>query len=198
MLRTTSLAAAAVTACIAAGAAGASASATEIIRPGEAIGRIRLGMSLAAVRRALGPPQTVNRRVRLGFGRRYVEYSWDYGWWSVGLQGRAGDLRVVRIGTSSSRERTPAGIGPGSHVRDVVRRYPGAQCRRNHPRGGQWIVLRHGGGRLTAFAVAVGPVTIGPPDVERRDRVLEVIVKAPVREHGVTRIVACPADWRTP
>ena len=196
MLRATTLAA--VLAVLATGTAGAVPSATQVIRPGQAIGKVRLGMSLAEVRRALGPPETVNRRVRLGFGRRYVEYGWDYGWWSVGLQGAAGDLRVVRIGTSSPRERTRVGIGVGSHVRDVVRRYPGAQCRRNHPRGGQWIVLRHSGGRLTAFAVAVGPLTVGPPDVERRDRVLEVVVKAPVREHGVTRVVACPASWRTP
>jgi len=59
-----------VAAAVAAAAAATAPSVTQLIRPGVAIGKVRLGMSFAQVRRALGRPQLVNRREERGFGRR--------------------------------------------------------------------------------------------------------------------------------
>jgi hypothetical protein len=97
-----------------------------LIRPGVGIGKIRLGMTFAQVRRGLGRPMFVNRNVRLPFGGRYVEYVWNYTEWLVGFQTRRGVLRAVRISTISPKERTRDGVGLRSGLRDVLRRYPRA------------------------------------------------------------------------
>jgi hypothetical protein len=91
------------------------------IRHGAGIGKLRLGMSYAEVRRILGGPQTVDRREELARGRRYIEFSWDFGWWTVGFMGRPGKLRVVTIQTLSRRERTVEGLGVGSLERRLKR-----------------------------------------------------------------------------
>lgn len=104
-------------------AAGALASPIqdERIRHGAGIGELRLGMSYAEVRRILGGPQTVDRREQLTRGRRYLEFSWDFGWWTVGFMGRPGRMRVVSIQTLSRRERTVEGLGVGSLERRLRR-----------------------------------------------------------------------------
>jgi hypothetical protein len=175
--------------------AGGSARATALIRPGMGIGKVRLGMTVAQVRRALGPPHLINRRARLGFGRSYVEYAWDYGWWLVAFAGPEGRLRAVRIATRSSRERTRNGLGVDSRPRAVLRRYPDASCRMilgtHHMGPGQydaWLAFRHAGGRLTIFSLDWR--TQAPPT-----RIDEVIVKEPVREVGAGRDLPCPARW---
>ncbi len=76
-----------------------------LIVPGQQIGKVRIGMSFAQVRRALGRPTGVNKRVRAGFGQ-YVEYDWGYGRWTVGLSGRGTAARVSLIATTLRRERT--------------------------------------------------------------------------------------------
>jgi hypothetical protein len=93
----------------------------ERVRHGVGIGRVKLGMTYAEVRRILGGPQTVDRREQLRGGRRYLEFSWDYGWWTVGFIGRPGKLRVASIQTLSRRERTVEGLGVGSLERTVRR-----------------------------------------------------------------------------
>jgi hypothetical protein len=75
-------------------------SSTRLIRLGVGIGKIRLGMTYAEVRRALGRPQLVNRRQDRGFGNRYIEYLWNYDEWRVGLLGPRGRERVVRVSTA--------------------------------------------------------------------------------------------------
>jgi hypothetical protein len=93
----------------------------ERIRHGAGIGKLRLGMTYAEVRRILGGPQTVDKRERLSGGRRYLEFSWDYGWWTVGFMGRPNRMRVVSIQTLNRRERTVEGLGVGSLERAVRR-----------------------------------------------------------------------------
>jgi hypothetical protein len=104
-------------------AAGASAGpeGDKRIRHGAGIGRVKLGMTYAEVRRILGGPDTVDRREQLSRGRRYLEFSWDYGWWTVGFMGRPGKLRVAAVQTLSARERTVEGLGVGSRERAVRR-----------------------------------------------------------------------------
>jgi hypothetical protein len=105
-----------------AGSAEAAADRDALIRPGVGIGKVRLGMTLTQVKRALGQQFLVNKRVRRGFGATYVELGWDYSWWRVGFIVRQGRYRAVLIGTVEPRERTSAGIGPGSTVRALRRR----------------------------------------------------------------------------
>jgi hypothetical protein len=73
--------------------AGGSSNSSQLIRPAVGIGKVRLGMSLADVRRALGRDFAVNRRLRRGFGTTYVELGWDYSWWRVGFLVRRGQYR---------------------------------------------------------------------------------------------------------
>jgi hypothetical protein len=91
------------------------------VRHGLGIGRVTLGMTYAEVRKILGGPQTVDKQERLRDGRRYIEFSWDFGWWTVGFMGRPGKLRVASIQTLNRDERTVEGLGVGSLERSVRR-----------------------------------------------------------------------------
>ncbi len=84
-----------------------------VIVPGKQIGKVRIGMTFAQVKAALGKPTVVNRRQRTGF-TRYVEYDWGWGRWTVGFSGRGANLRVSLIGTTLRRERTRDGVGVGT------------------------------------------------------------------------------------
>ena len=95
---------------------------TALIVPGEQIGKVRLGMSLAQVRRVLGRPTVVNRQLRTGFGR-YVEYDWGWGNWTVGFSGTGSTLRVSLLATGLKREMTRERIGVGVAERRVVSAY---------------------------------------------------------------------------
>lgn len=88
-----------------------------MIVPGRAIGKVRIGMTLPQVKRVLGKPGVLNKSLRSGFGRRYVEYLWNWGDWTVGLSGRGDNLRVSLIGTTLRRERTRDGVGVGTSAR---------------------------------------------------------------------------------
>ncbi|HXV02055.1 MAG TPA: hypothetical protein VFP24_00655, partial [Gaiellaceae bacterium] len=55
------------------------------VRHGAGIGPITLGMTYAQVRKILGGPQTVDRRETLRNGRRYLEFGWDFSWWTIGF-----------------------------------------------------------------------------------------------------------------
>jgi hypothetical protein len=109
---------------------GAAPEADMRVRHGEAIGSVRLGMTLAQVRRVLGREWVVSKRERRDTrGLRYLELQWDYGWWTVGLMRRPrGEFRAVRIVTVARRQRTPEGLGVGSTARDV-RRQLRVSCR---------------------------------------------------------------------
>lgn len=120
---------------VALGAASVSASpvADTRIRHGAGIGKLRLGMTYAEVRRILGGPQTVDKRQRLRDGRRYLQFSWDFGWWTVGFMGRPGKLRVALIQTLNARERTIEGLGVGNRE-GSVRRALRVRCADVHER----------------------------------------------------------------
>lgn len=193
-MRRAALGAVLVAAAVAASTAGSAPARDALVRPGAGIGKVRLGMTLAEVRRAVGRPQLLNRRVRAGFGRTYVEYAWDYGALTVGFFARAGRLRAARISTTSPSERTREGLGRGSRPREIARRYPNATCRYKYPPGVEWVTVTHPSGRQTLFVVeldGIGPV---------RRRVFEVVVKEPFPEPGFEPSRwdhACPRDWRT-
>jgi hypothetical protein len=110
-------------------AAYAAPDATALIRPGVGIGKVRLGMTQAQVRRVLGPHTVVNVRERR-FGLRYLELAYDYSAYTVGFFGAPGKLRVVSVATSLRRERTRNGLGPGTSLRALRRALRGERCRR--------------------------------------------------------------------
>jgi hypothetical protein len=162
-------------------------------------------MSLAQVRRVLGPPQLLNRRVRLGFGEEHREYAWNWTEWTVAFRGTRGRFRAVRVVTTLRRHRYRA-IGVGSRVRAVLRVFPQATCR-DFAASGRQIVARTPRGRELRFVVQSGH--------ERSNvipwYVVEVIVQEPVGPHGyplrlrlpfppfteaVNPSLPCSPDWR--
>ena len=182
----------------AAGSADAAPERDAQIRPSVGIGKIRLGMTLAQVRRILGPPHLLNRRVKVGFGREHREYVWNWYEWSVGLRGQPGKLRVVRV-TTTRRNHRYRGIGVGSRMRDLVRVFPNAVCRGYLRLNETHILVRTSGGRQLRFRVVEptmrrGRVPEGPL------RVNEVIVQEALPPLGVQipgqRIAGCNAVWR--
>jgi hypothetical protein len=112
---------------IVAGWAAAATRTDALIRPGVGIGKARLGMTDAQVRRALGRP-IAQRRSRSGFGRLRVEYQYEDGFLLVRLAGRATALRVTGVSTIKPWERTANGVGPGVRKRILRGRY-GARLR---------------------------------------------------------------------
>jgi hypothetical protein len=157
-------------------------------------------MSLAQVRRALGPPQMLNRHADLGLGRTYVEYAWEYGWWLVGFERQRGRLRAVRIETQARGERTANGIRWGSRLRHVLRRFPNARCRMHLVSSGRWIgggvYVRDAQGRFTFFLISAIEPSGGVGGRPPRRGVTGFVVKEPFPEVGVSRIAPCPDDWK--
>ena len=154
-------------------------------------------MTLREATRALGRPQTVSRRERIGFGIRYVEYQWRFAGWRVGFRGPAGQERAVRIGTTVRGQRTPAGIGVGSNTRDLARSYGSrlscvSRGDRFHPDAGSWLVLRGPGRSMTAFWLTKANGNGYQPRVP--PMVGEVLVQ---RAWAGGATAPCSADWRT-
>jgi hypothetical protein len=152
-------------------------------------------MTQAQVQRILGTPTLTNRRYRLGFGRSYVEHDWDYARWTVGYEGRPGQLKVVRVATNQRTQRTPKRIGVGSSPRDVVAAYPSVRCAeryRNYrwDRIGRYLNVRAQDGRLTSFLV--GTPWYGR---DRTQRVIEVMVTTNPRLRG-ERDWPCEPGWQ--
>jgi len=90
------------------------------IVPGKGIGGVKLGDRMAHVRVVLGKPDRVRPpswiygrplKERIGFGHRQ---------------------RVNAISTTSPRQRTRRGIGPGSSFRATKEAYPRARCHQSH------------------------------------------------------------------
>jgi hypothetical protein len=104
------------------GVGGAARSDAELIRHGVGIGSVRLGMTEAQVRRALGRPTAVIRR-RTGFGGLRVELQFAQAEYTVTLRRRAGRFQVVAVSTILAQERTREGFGVGTLERRVRRAY---------------------------------------------------------------------------
>jgi hypothetical protein len=171
-----------------AASAGASPSQQRLIRPAIGIGKLRLGMTEAEVRRTMGRPRFVVSR-RAAFGFRSVEYQYGLADYTVRLFGRPGRLRAVRVGTTLIRERTPRGLGVGSLERAVLRAYRSARCQplRTQRRGTVLLVVTiqrectvfAPSGRRTIFTTDVHErmfEVITPAIWARRARVIEVSV----------------------
>jgi hypothetical protein len=141
-----------------------SASATEsTIVPGVGIGKVRLGMTLAHVKKGLGTPQTVNKRAQLRGGRGYIEYGWNFSTTWVGFVNTKGVLHAAIVGTDAVAQKTKSGIGVGTPIARVMaeshaRCYVGTEWL-SHPyfdpeqRLGSHCVLASTGGRSTVFVL---------------------------------------------
>jgi len=111
---------------VAVASATAASSRDALIRPGVGIGEVRVGMTFAQVRQALGRPQVVLKQRRFGFGSRYAEYAWNGTDWIVAVVGSGDRARVVMVATGLRRERT-RGAGVGS-TDEALQRALGARC----------------------------------------------------------------------
>ena len=100
------------------------ASATEVtIVPNVSIGKVRLGMTLRQVKKALGPPQVVNARAQLSGKRGYVEYGWNFSTFWVGFVNTKGVLHAALIGTDIVGEKTRDGVGVHTPLAKLRARY---------------------------------------------------------------------------
>jgi hypothetical protein len=99
-----------------AGTAGAG-----LIVVGASIHGVRLGMTQKQVRAAAGTPRSVVHRTN-DFGP-YTELR--YASLKVTFQG---DTQATAVSTTSSADRTAAGIGVGSTKAQVVAKVPGVRC----------------------------------------------------------------------
>lgn len=172
--------------------AGAGTEASLVIRPGQGIGKLRLGMTEAQVRRAMGKPRFTFTRPA-AFGLRSLEYQYGFAEYTVRFFGPRGRLRAVRVGTTRFRERTPDGLGVGSAERAVLRGYPALRCRplRTQRYGSIRAVITvprectlfAASGRRTIFTTNVqlkdSWELITPAMWAKRARVIEVSVAAP-------------------
>jgi hypothetical protein len=183
---------------LAAGVAGSAIAAKpppKLIVPGEAIGPVRLGMTLPQVKRALGKPVAVSGKLDYPFGGEYLELQWRYATWTVGLRSTGGPLRVVRISTTVNAQRTRDGVGSGSKPSAVLKAFPRATCvfrELGNPWPGTWLVAAHPNGNMTAFSI-YGRRDYG--DVRPNRFVIEVVVQE--RWYARSPFDSdCGANWR--
>jgi hypothetical protein len=177
----------------------------QVIRMGKGIGKVQLGMTMPAVRRALGRRHDiVNRRQNFGARGRYLELAWEFpgaSWdtpvvWNVGFRSwsRRGTLRVVRVSTTTPRQRTPKGLGVGTRSRNLARAYRDATCvlRFNElSDDGVFIVIDAPGAGMTVFEVAEKP----PVRARRKPYyVVSVLVQRTWFSEGRGH-EPCPSGW---
>jgi hypothetical protein len=165
--------------------AGAAPEHDLLIRPGVGIGKVRLSMSLAQVRRAWGVPQAVTR------GPSRIEFQYDFAAYVVTFSGPDGRERVVSIATTLAKERTRQGMGVGSPearlrrtLRGEVRCDPLALM---YMPGYSYPVLAANRrectvgsrrGPHTTFVTRMRPFTFLAQDWSKKARVYEVVVSA--------------------
>jgi hypothetical protein len=143
--------------------AGGERQADLLVRHGESIGKVKLGMTLLQVRQVLGRERAVNKREKRGTrGYVYLELDWDYLWWTVGfMRAPGGKYRAVSIGTIQQGQRTPERLGPRSTEGEVYGKLR-VDCRNVFPakgtRRGNFLhgecVYRRPRGRQTVFVLS--------------------------------------------
>lgn len=141
------------------------------LMPGVGIGKVKLGMTLAQVKKALGPPQTVNKRAQLPGRHGYIEYGWDFSTLWVGFVNTKGVLHAVLVGTDLRSQGTLKGVGIGT-VRETLRRKlpvvacgpknwqlgAGAYVRAAEEKGSvDYCLFGPADGRVTAFHLYTDP-----------------------------------------
>lgn len=171
--------------------AGATTQRDALIRPGVAIAKVRLGMTLAQVGAAWGRPQalTIETQQR---GGRTIELQYDFAAYTATLSGLPKRERVVSIGTTLSKEKTRQGLGPGSPERRVQRVLRGKlRCERldvwNPPRSAYPLLrsnrrecsLGEPGGPQTVFVSRMRRNSFLPEHWSGSAYVVEVVIRAP-------------------
>ena len=175
---------------VAAGAVGVASAAPEaptVIRPAQAIGKLRLGMTPAEARRATGAPEAVVVR-SAGFGLRSVEWQFANSTYRVRFSGTRTRLRATLVATTLAPERTPRNVGVNTPERRLARVYPAIRCERLRTyRYGALVLARDverectlvaPSGRQTVFLTSPGQLAPGmtPAQWTARAIVLEVRV----------------------
>ena len=173
-------------AALVASSAAASPARDAVVRPGVSIGKIRLGMTEAQLRRAMGRPAYVAGRTKV-FGGVRVEYQFGVNAeYTVELRGRPRALRVVKVSTYLRRERLPNRLGIGSRPRALRAAY-GSRLRctpwrtfvqqsRTYLAGNSTCTLRGTAGS-TLFLLTLDP-GFHTPDEAHKARVIEIAVQA--------------------
>jgi hypothetical protein len=132
------------------------------IVPQEGLRGVKLGMTVAEIRAALGSPDRF-RTVRSEMAGPVRE--WRYGLTRITFDSTAPDATVLELSTSSRTERTPEGVGVGSKRATVRTKVPGVRClvefSYDHCFVGRW----RAGEVVTDFAIdrrgRVSRVTVG-------------------------------------
>ena len=113
---------------VAAAGAGIAWAAGPSIRPGVGIAPIRLGMTEAQLRVAIGRPEASHREPST-FGRVRAVLQYDGATYTVILDGRPGALLVTAVSTTLARHRSPEGFGVGTPERTLRARFgPRVRC----------------------------------------------------------------------
>lgn len=163
------------------------------INPGVSIGKVKLGMTEAQVKKALGKWRYVNEQE----GNR-LNVSWGpFGssWTVVFISGE-----VVQVSTMVPSQRTSSGIGHGSSWLALVRAYPNGVCRMNYKPAGPIaeLLVPHKGGTQTIYYVP-GPLGY-PPTSKTGWHVAEVVVRTPwtpLPDFASEVPLECKSTWRT-
>ena len=125
-------------------AAGGASASESTIYPGVGIGKVKLGMTVAQAKHALGSAYSVDVREP-----GYLELGWNFASWSVGFE----KGRAVLVSTTVHGQRTSTGAGPGADWPKVVHAYPGGRCTFNFVNyfwRAEYLVP-HAGGSQTLF-----------------------------------------------
>jgi hypothetical protein len=168
------------------------------INPGVGIGKVKLGMTQAQVKNALGNWRYVNERQG-----NHLNVSW-------GLFGSAWSVdfvsgKVAEVSTRVRSQRTTSGIGQGSSWRALVRAYLHGLCGIKPPHTNTLVIAEllvpHKGGTQTLFYA--NGVKTSEQSNDRTWRVSEVHVRTSWtqlpefnRTNG-NHPIDCQSTWRT-
>jgi len=170
------------------------------IYPGVGIGKVKLGMTFAQVKKQLGTPQTVEER-----SAGYVDYGWDFSTFSVGFIQRGRTLQTVSVATTLASQKTPDRVGPGTKWLALVKAYPHGLCTFSfEPPYGLEYLVPHKGGTQTIFRLKEATQPASQPGGYRPNaptyKVVEAAVRTPYRslpEFAPSYPHRCMDGWRT-
>jgi hypothetical protein len=196
---------AAVTVTLAVVFAGGATASESTLYPGVGIGKLKLGMSAAAVKKVMGIDFIVNKRETVN-GARYVEYGWDFAHWTVMFVQHGRELSAVQVETDVHDQRTTKHVGYGTLWRALLRAYPGGRCgwgQHYQPWGDnlEYLVF-HKGGTQTLFTLeGVVDRTVVPARIVNY-KVEDVRVREPFEPYiefgpSATPYNRCADGWQT-